>query len=48
MGKKLIREGEYLKGKKNGFWKNYNDDGSLNHEIEYLNGEETGKYKNYY
>ena len=44
---KLIFEGEYLNGKRNGkakqFWKN----GNLQFEGEYLNGEKNGKGKDY-
>ena len=36
---KLIYEGEYLKGKRNGYGKAYNFYGELTFEGEYLNGE---------
>ena len=44
---KLIFEGEYLNGKKNGKGKEYFFDGTLNFEGEYLNGEKNGKGKEY-
>ena len=47
MKKKLIFDGEYLNGEKNGKGKEYNDDGKLIFEGEYLNGEKNGKGKEY-
>ena len=45
---KLIFEGEYLNGKRNGKGKEYNkNDGNLLFEGEYLNGEKNGKGKEY-
>ena len=46
--KKLIFEGDYLKGKRNGKGKQYNFDGALIFEGEYLNGKRNGKGKEYY
>ena len=43
----LIFEGEYLKGKRNGKGKEYNNDGKLIFEGEYLNGEKNGKVREY-
>ena len=40
-------EGEYLNGKKNGNWKEYNRKGSLMFEGEYLNGKKNGNWKEY-
>ena len=45
---KLIYEGEYLNGKRNGKGKEYNDDNKLIYEGEYLNGKRNGKGKEYY
>ena len=44
---KLIFEGEYLNGKRNGKGKEYNDNGKLIFEGEYLNGKRNGKGKEY-
>ena len=44
----LTFEGEYLKGKRNGKGKEYNQDGKLKFEGEYLNGQKHGKGKEYY
>jgi len=47
-GPRLIYEGEYLNGEKNGKGKNYYDyNGKLEFEGEYLNGERNGKGKEY-
>ena len=43
---KLIFEGEYLYGKRNGKGKEYNDDGNLEFEGEYLNDKKMGKVRN--
>ena len=43
----LIFEGEYVKGKKNGKAKEYNDYGSIIYEGEFLNGKRHGKGKEY-
>ena len=41
-------QGEYLNGKRNGLWKDYDKkDGTLIREKEYLYGEYHGKSKNY-
>ena len=45
--KRMIFEGEYLNGKRNGKGKEYYDDGKLKFEGEYLNGERNGKGKEY-
>ena len=45
---KLIYEGEFLDGIKNGKGKEYNKDGILIYEGKYLNGERNGKGKEYY
>ena len=45
---KLIFEGEYLNGKRNGKGKKYYDDGKLMYEGEYLNGKRNGKGKEYF
>ena len=45
--KKLIYDGEYLNGKKNGIGKEYYMNGSLKFEGEYLNGKKNGKGKEY-
>ena len=45
--KKLIYEGEYYNGKKNGIGKEYYMNGSLKFEGEYLNGKKNGKGKEY-
>ena len=42
---RLIFEGEYLNGKRNGNGKEYNYDGELAFEGEYLNGQRNGKGK---
>ena len=42
----MIYEGEYLKGKRNGIGKEYNDN-YLIYEGEYLNGKRNGKGKEY-
>ena len=44
----LVFEGEYLNGKRNGKWKEYDYDGKLKFEGEYLNGKRHGKGKEYY
>ena len=44
---KLIFEGEYLNGKRNGKGKEYNDNNELIFEGEYLNGKRNGKGKEY-
>ena len=44
---KIIFEGEYLYGKKNGKGKEYNYEGNLIFEGEYLNGMKNGKGKEY-
>ena len=44
---KLIFEGEYLNGKRNGKGKEYNEYGELIFEGEYLNGKKNGKGKEY-
>ena len=46
--KRLIFEGEYLDGKRNGKGKGYNFDGLLRFEGEFLNGKRNGKGKEYY
>ena len=48
MDGKLIFEGEYINGEKNGKAKEYNWKGILIFEGEYLNGERNGKGKEYY
>ena len=45
---KLIFEGEYLNGKRNGKGKKYYDIGNLMFEGEYLNGKRNGKGKEYF
>ena len=45
--KRLIFEGEFLNGKKNGKGKEFNEDGNLEFEGEYLNGERNGQGKEY-
>ena len=45
---RLIYEGEYLNGEKNGKGKEYYFHGELLFEGEYLNGEKNGKGKEYY
>ena len=45
---KLIFEGEYLNGKRNGKGKEYNYDGKLKFEGEYLNGKRNRKGKKYH
>ena len=45
---KLIFEGEYLDGVKNGFGREYNNDSKLIFEGEYLNGEKHGTGKEYF
>ena len=45
---KLIFEGEYLNGKRNGKGKEYYRNGKLLFEGEYLNGKRNGKGKEYY
>ena len=35
---KLLFEGSYLKGERNGKWKTYNKDGKVEYEKEYING----------
>ena len=42
---KLIYEGEYLNGKRNGKGKEYNDNGKLIYEGDYSNGIKVGKSK---
>ena len=44
---KLIFEGEYVNGEKNGKGKEYNYEGKLIFEGEYLNGKRNGKGKEY-
>ena len=44
---KLIFEGEYLNGEKNGKGKVYYNNGKLKFEGEYLNGKKNGKGKQY-
>ena len=44
----LIFEGKYLKGKRNGFGREYDNDGLLAFEGEYLNGEKNGKGREYH
>jgi len=44
---KLLFEGEYLNGKKNGKGKEYDFCGNLYFEGEYLNGQRNGKGKEY-
>ena len=44
---KLIFEGEYLKGERNGKGKEYDYFGELVFEGEYLNGKRSGKGKDY-
>ena len=46
--KKLIYEGEYLNGKRNGKGKEYDFDGKVIFEGKYLNGKRNGKGKEYY
>ena len=43
---KLIFEGEYINGKRNGKGKEYNNNHNLIIEGEYLNGKKMGKEKN--
>ena len=45
---KLMFEGEYLNGKRNGKGKQYDIDGFLIYESEYLNGKMNGHGKEYY
>ena len=45
---RLIFEGEYLEGERNGKGKEYYYDGELIFEGEYLNGTRNGKGKEYY
>jgi len=45
---KLIFEGEYLNGEKNGIIKEYDINGNIKFEGEYLNGKRNGKGKEYY
>ena len=45
---KLIFEGEYLYGQKNGKGKEYYNDGTLKYEGEYLNGLKNGEGKEYF
>ena len=45
---RLIYEGEFLNGKRNGFGKEYDINGCLLYEGEYLNGERNGKGKGYF
>ena len=45
---KLIYEGEFLEGKREGKGKEYSDNGNLKYEGEYINGEKNGKGKEYY
>ena len=44
---KLVFEGEYLNGKRNGKGKEYDNNGKLIYEGEYLNGKRHGKGKEY-
>ena len=43
---KLLFEGEYLNGERNGMGKEYDSDGKLEFEGEYLKGKRNGKGKN--
>ena len=43
---RLMFEGEFLNGKRNGKGKEYNPDGTLEYEGEYLNGKRNQKDKN--
>ena len=45
---KLIYEGEYSRGKRNGIGKEYNDNSKLIYEGEYFNGKKNGIDKEYY
>ena len=45
---KLIFEGEYINGKRNGKGKEYLEDGTLKFKGEYLNGKKDGKGEEYY
>ena len=45
---KLIFEGEYLNGKRNGQGKEYYDNGNIKFKGEYLNGKRNFKGKEYY
>ena len=45
---KLVFEGEYLNGEKNGIIKEYDINGNIKFEGEYLNGKRNGKGKEYY
>ena len=47
LNKKLIFEGEYKNGERNGKGKEYNKNGNLIFEGEYLNGKRNGKGKEY-
>ena len=40
---KLVYEGKYLNGKRNGRWKEYDELDKLIYEVEYLNGKRQGK-----
>ena len=44
---RLVYEGEYLNGERNGKGKEYNDYGKLIYEGEFLNGKRNGKGKEY-
>ena len=44
---KLLYEGEYLNGERNGIGKEYDSDDNLIYEGEYLNREKNGKGKEY-
>ena len=43
----LLYEGEFINGKRNGKWKEYDGIGRLRYEGEYLNGKRNGKGKEY-
>ena len=45
---KIVFEGEYLNGKRNGKGKEYDFDGNLRFEGEYLNGKRNGKGREYH
>ena len=44
---KMLFEGQYLNGKRNGKGKEYYHDGNLSFERDYLNGKRNGKGKEY-
>ncbi|MBN2669452.1 MAG: toxin-antitoxin system YwqK family antitoxin [Bacteroidales bacterium] len=45
---KVLEEGKYIGGKRDGLWKQYLEDGTLSAEITYKNDEPSGYAKNYY